>query len=132
MEMFEILKRAVERGASDIHIVVGKSPMVRAQGRVVPLEEFRQSDGRIRMHRQFTRPLQSIGLSNAGDFRNPDKSAELMREKEARKNYRIDIAGTLLYLKVHKEKPLSKSGSAGRRATPNPRPPARTDGGRAG
>ncbi|MDI6757815.1 MAG: type IV pilus twitching motility protein PilT [Endomicrobiia bacterium] len=40
MDMVEILKKAVELGASDIHIVIGKPPMVRERGRVKPLEGF--------------------------------------------------------------------------------------------
>ncbi|MBN1620966.1 MAG: type IV pilus twitching motility protein PilT [Endomicrobiales bacterium] len=40
MEMFEILKQAVQRGASDIHMVIGKSPVVRIRGHVQELEEF--------------------------------------------------------------------------------------------
>lgn len=39
-EMFEILKTAVERGASDIHLVVGRPPMIRVRGEIVPIEEF--------------------------------------------------------------------------------------------
>jgi twitching motility protein PilT len=40
IEMFEILKTAVERGASDIHMVIGKPPMVRVRGDIMPLEVF--------------------------------------------------------------------------------------------
>lgn len=40
MEMLDILKTAVEKGASDIHIVIGKPPMVRIKGEVLPLSEF--------------------------------------------------------------------------------------------
>jgi twitching motility protein PilT len=40
MEMVEILKTAVKQGASDIHMVIGKPPMVRVRGRVTPLEEY--------------------------------------------------------------------------------------------
>jgi len=38
MEMVEILKKAVEKGASDIHMVVGKPPMVRIRGEILELE----------------------------------------------------------------------------------------------
>jgi twitching motility protein PilT len=40
MEMQEILKTAVQRDASDIHMVIGRPPMVRIRGRVSPLDEF--------------------------------------------------------------------------------------------
>lgn len=40
MEMVEILKTAVQRGASDIHMVIGRPPMVRMRGAIRPLEEF--------------------------------------------------------------------------------------------
>lgn len=40
MEMIEILTKAVERKASDVHIVIGKPPMVRIHGDVEPLVEF--------------------------------------------------------------------------------------------
>ncbi|OIO73906.1 MAG: type IV pili twitching motility protein PilT [Elusimicrobia bacterium CG1_02_37_114] len=40
MEMFEILRHAVEKGASDIHIVIGKPPMARVRGTIVPMEGF--------------------------------------------------------------------------------------------
>jgi len=40
MEIFEILTKAVQKGASDIHIVVGKPPMVRIRGDIVALDEF--------------------------------------------------------------------------------------------
>jgi len=40
MEMSEILKTAVQRGASDIHMVIGKPPVVRMRGSVMPLAEF--------------------------------------------------------------------------------------------
>jgi len=39
-EMVEILKVAVEKGASDIHVVVGRPPMVRIRGDIEPLNEF--------------------------------------------------------------------------------------------
>jgi len=38
MDFSEILKSAVGRGASDVHIVVGKPPMVRVGGHIKPLE----------------------------------------------------------------------------------------------
>jgi twitching motility protein PilT len=40
MEMFEILKTAVQRGASDIHMVIGLPPSVRIRGSIAQLEEF--------------------------------------------------------------------------------------------
>jgi twitching motility protein PilT len=40
MEFIDILKAAVDRGASDIHIVVGKPPMVRLRGEILPLQNF--------------------------------------------------------------------------------------------
>jgi twitching motility protein PilT len=39
-EMLQILKTAVEKHASDIHIVVGKPPMVRIRGEIQPLPDF--------------------------------------------------------------------------------------------
>lgn len=39
MEMVDILKTAVNREASDIHIVIGKPPMFRMRGSVAPLED---------------------------------------------------------------------------------------------
>lgn len=38
MDIFSILRDAVEMGASDIHLVVGIPPMVRITGQLVPLE----------------------------------------------------------------------------------------------
>lgn len=40
MDFSEILKKAVGRGASDIHIVIGKPPMIRVSGYIKPLEDF--------------------------------------------------------------------------------------------
>jgi twitching motility protein PilT len=40
MEIFDILAAAVESSASDIHIVVGKPPMVRIHGRIQPIPTF--------------------------------------------------------------------------------------------
>ncbi|MCS7227965.1 MAG: type IV pilus twitching motility protein PilT, partial [Endomicrobia bacterium] len=40
MEMIDILTTAVEQKASDIHIVIGKPPMVRIRGEVQPLLDF--------------------------------------------------------------------------------------------
>ncbi len=37
-ELVEILKAAVAKGASDIHILPGKPPMMRAQGDIVPVD----------------------------------------------------------------------------------------------
>ncbi len=40
MEMLDILKVAVKAKVSDIHIYIGKPPMVRHQGKMVPLKQF--------------------------------------------------------------------------------------------
>jgi len=40
MEMTDILASAVRQGASDIHLVIGKPPMIRARGTISQLEEF--------------------------------------------------------------------------------------------
>lgn len=40
MEIFDILTTAVKKGASDIHIVVGKPPMYRLIGEMRPIEGF--------------------------------------------------------------------------------------------
>lgn len=40
MEMSEILKAAVTKGASDIHMVIGKPPMIRLRGSVASMDEF--------------------------------------------------------------------------------------------
>jgi len=40
MEIFSILEKAVQMGASDIHIVIGRPPMVRSMGELGPLDEF--------------------------------------------------------------------------------------------
>ena len=40
MEMLDILKGAVELGASDIHLYIGKPPMIRSGGHVKPLEGY--------------------------------------------------------------------------------------------
>jgi twitching motility protein PilT len=40
MEMIEILTAAVEKKASDIHIIVGKPPMVRIRGEIEMLNDF--------------------------------------------------------------------------------------------
>lgn len=40
MELIEILKKAVEVKASDIHLVVERPPMVRVNGRISPLANF--------------------------------------------------------------------------------------------
>ncbi|GBE03509.1 MAG TPA: type IV pilus twitching motility protein PilT [Nitrospirae bacterium] len=44
MEMLDILKTAVETGASDIHIFIGKPPMVRIGGKVDPLVGFEENE----------------------------------------------------------------------------------------
>ncbi|MBI4052322.1 MAG: type IV pilus twitching motility protein PilT [Elusimicrobia bacterium] len=40
MELVEILKTAVQRGASDIHIVIGKPPMMRLHGEMAEIPGF--------------------------------------------------------------------------------------------
>jgi len=40
MEMIDILKAAVQKGASDLHLVIGQSPMVRIDGELQALKEF--------------------------------------------------------------------------------------------
>ena len=40
MDLMQILKTAVERGASDIHLVIGKPPMARIHGEVSELPNF--------------------------------------------------------------------------------------------
>lgn len=40
MEMLDILRTAVEADASDIHIVIGKPPMIRLHGHVMAIEQF--------------------------------------------------------------------------------------------
>ena len=40
IDFVAILKSAVQKGASDIHILVGKPPMLRILGEIVPLEGF--------------------------------------------------------------------------------------------
>lgn len=40
MEMIEILKTAVQRGASDVHMVIGRPPMLRQRGSVIPIDEM--------------------------------------------------------------------------------------------
>jgi twitching motility protein PilT len=42
MEMIDILKAAVDKEASDIHIVIGMRPMIRSRGEIVPLRDFPQ------------------------------------------------------------------------------------------
>ncbi|MEK7746572.1 MAG: hypothetical protein AAB576_07900 [Elusimicrobiota bacterium] len=37
-DLVEVLKLAVAKGASDIHLVVGKAPMLRVHGEMLPLE----------------------------------------------------------------------------------------------
>lgn len=38
MDMFEILSKAYQMGASDIHIVIGKPPLMRLKGQIVPVD----------------------------------------------------------------------------------------------
>ncbi|MBI4839044.1 MAG: type IV pilus twitching motility protein PilT [Nitrospirae bacterium] len=38
MEIVDILKAAVENGASDIHLIAGRAPMVRVRGHIEPLQ----------------------------------------------------------------------------------------------
>lgn len=40
MEFIDILKAAVDKEASDIHLMIGKPPMVRFRGEIVPLIDF--------------------------------------------------------------------------------------------
>ena len=40
MEMIDVLRAAAERQASDIHIIVGKPPMIRIRGAIEPLSGF--------------------------------------------------------------------------------------------
>ncbi|MBN1823458.1 MAG: type IV pilus twitching motility protein PilT [Endomicrobiales bacterium] len=40
MEMSDVMKATVQRGASDLHVVIGRPPIIRMRGRVMPLEEF--------------------------------------------------------------------------------------------
>ncbi len=42
MEMLDILKSAVDTGASDIHICIGKPPMVRIDGKITSLQDFKE------------------------------------------------------------------------------------------
>lgn len=45
MEFIDILKAAVNKEASDIHLMIGKPPMVRYRGEIVPLVEFPELTG---------------------------------------------------------------------------------------
>lgn len=40
MEFIDILKTAIEKRASDIHLLVGQPPMIRFQGEITPLVDF--------------------------------------------------------------------------------------------
>lgn len=40
MDLVEILKKACERGASDIHLVIGKQPIIRLRGELYELKDF--------------------------------------------------------------------------------------------
>src|SRR5258706_6108969 len=40
MEMIDILKAAVQKGASDLHLVIGQSPMIRQDGDLKSMTEF--------------------------------------------------------------------------------------------
>ena len=40
MEMIDILKAAVQKGGSDLHLVIGQPPMVRQDGDLKPMTEF--------------------------------------------------------------------------------------------
>lgn len=40
MEMVDILSTAVKQFASDVHITIGKPPMARIRGEIIPLEDF--------------------------------------------------------------------------------------------
>ncbi len=43
-DLVEVLKSAVQSGASDIHLVIGKPPMMRLHGDVVPIHNFKPLD----------------------------------------------------------------------------------------
>ncbi len=43
MDMLDILQAAVKHGASDIHLVVGRPPMMRVKGDVVSIPEFKDA-----------------------------------------------------------------------------------------
>lgn len=47
MYFTEILKKAVELGASDVHIVIGKPPMIRLYGKIQPIEGFDTIDAQM-------------------------------------------------------------------------------------
>jgi len=40
VEMIDILKKAVEKNASDIHVTINKPPMLRVRGDIIALDEF--------------------------------------------------------------------------------------------
>src|SRR5436190_16403109 len=40
MEIIDILKAAVQKGGSDIHLVIGQSPMIRIDGDLTPVSEL--------------------------------------------------------------------------------------------
>jgi len=40
MEMIDILKACVQKGASDLHLVIGQPPMIRQDGDLKPMSEF--------------------------------------------------------------------------------------------
>lgn len=40
MDMLDILQSAVKKGASDLHLVIGKPPLIRVFGDVIPLEGY--------------------------------------------------------------------------------------------
>jgi twitching motility protein PilT len=40
MELIDIFKAALQANASDIHIVIGKPPMIRRHGQILPLSQF--------------------------------------------------------------------------------------------
>src|SRR5207253_1418036 len=40
MEMIDILKAAVQKGASDLHLVIGQAPMIRQDGDLKSMTEF--------------------------------------------------------------------------------------------
>lgn len=47
MYFTEILKKAVELGASDVHVVIGKPPMIRLYGKIQPIEGFDTIDAQM-------------------------------------------------------------------------------------
>jgi len=40
MEMIDIFEACVQKGASDLHLVIGQPPMIRQDGDLKPMSEF--------------------------------------------------------------------------------------------